>query len=69
MDEVMIIFEAKLSDNLRLFFPGGASFGFKMCKIRFQKGGVAPFQPPPGPCPWTPTISAEMVLDHSHPWI
>ena len=54
MDEVMIIFKAKLSDNFTLFFPGGAKFWLKMCKVRFQKGGVAPFQPPPGPCPWIP---------------
>ena len=26
MDEVVVIFKAKLSDNLTLFFPGGAKF-------------------------------------------
>ena len=53
MDEVMIVFKAKLSDNLTLFFPGGAKFWLQNVQNSL-KGGNAPFQPPPGPCPWTP---------------
>ena len=73
MDEVMIIFKAKLSDNLTLFFPGGAKFWLQNVQNSFSERGRCPHQGPvPGPRrglggPWTPTISAEMVLDHSHP--
>ena len=48
----------------------------KCAKFVFRKGALPPFNPHQGPAPgprrgldgpWTPTISAEMVLDHSHP--
>ena len=64
MDEVMIIFKAKLSDNLTLFFPGGAKFWLQNVQNSFSERGRCPLGGP-----WTPTISAEMVLDHSHPCI
>ena len=66
----MIIFKAKLSDNLSLFFPGGVKFWLQNMQNSFSERGVVPFKPRRGlGGSWTPTISAEMVLDHCHLWL
>ena len=37
----MIIFKAKLSDNLTLFFPGGAKFWLQNVQNSFSERGIA----------------------------
>ena len=55
MDEVMIIFKAKLSDNLTLFFPGGAKFWLKNVQNSFSERGRCPLSTPTRARPLDPT--------------
>ena len=63
MDEVMIIFKAKLSDNLTLFFPGGAKFWLQNVQNSFSERGQCPLS--------TPTRALPLDPDHfgwNGPW-
>ena len=54
MDEVMIIFKAKLSDNLTLFFPGGAKFWLQNVQNSFSERGRCPLSTPTRALPLDP---------------
>ena len=63
MDEVMIIFKAKLSDNLTLFFPGGAMFWLQNVQNSFSERERCPLS--------TPTRALPLDPDHfswNGPW-
>ena len=70
--KVMItcIFKAKLSDNLTLFFPGGAKFWLQNMQNSFSERGRCPLSTPhQGPAPgtfqlkWSPFPSLGLELD------
>ena len=54
MDEVMIIFKAKLCDNLTLFFPGGAKFWLQNVQNSFSERGRCPLSTPTRALPLDP---------------